>query len=98
ARLSREQAAAYFMLGETQGTSAGGAAEEGRAVRVPGTKPFFPYPDEQQANRFHDLMGTTDFDVFLLNTGRVGGVEADPNSKKAAIENSGAIGAAIAGA
>ena len=96
ARLSREQAAAYFMLGETQGTSAGGAAEEGRALRVPGTNPFFPYRDEQQANRFHDLMGTTDFDVFLLNTGRVGGVEGDPNSKKVAIEHSGAIVKAIA--
>jgi phosphoenolpyruvate carboxykinase (ATP) len=96
ARLSREQAAAYFMLGETQGTSAGGAAEEGRALRVPGTNPFFPYRDEQQANRFHDLMGTTDFDVFLLNTGRVGGVEGDDRSKKVAIEHSGAIVKAIA--
>jgi phosphoenolpyruvate carboxykinase (ATP) len=96
ARLSREHAAAYFMLGETQGTSAGGAAEEGRALRVPGTNPFYPYRDEQQANRFHDLMGTTDFDVFLLNTGRVGGVEGDPNSKKVAIEHSGAIVKAIA--
>ena len=96
ARLSREQAAAYFMLGETQGTSAGGVAEEGRALRVPGTNPFYPYRDEQQANRFHDLMGTTDFDVFLLNTGRVGGVEGDPDSKKVAIEHSGAIVKAIA--
>jgi phosphoenolpyruvate carboxykinase (ATP) len=96
ARLSREQAAAYFMLGETQGTSAGGAAEEGRALRVPGTNPFYPYRDEQQANRFHDLMGSCDFDVFLLNTGRVGGVEGDPNSKKVAIEHSGAIVKAIA--
>src|SRR5918996_999422 len=30
ARLNRTQAAAYFMLGETTGTSAGGKAEEGR--------------------------------------------------------------------
>jgi phosphoenolpyruvate carboxykinase (ATP) len=96
ARLSREQAAAYFMLGETQGTSAGGAAEEGRALRVPGTNPFYPHRDEQQANRFHDLMGTCSFDVFLLNTGRVGGVDGDANSKKVAIEHSGAIVKAIA--
>ncbi|HLE89423.1 MAG TPA: phosphoenolpyruvate carboxykinase [Candidatus Limnocylindria bacterium] len=96
ARLSREQAAAYFMLGETQGTSAGGAAEEGRALRVPGTNPFYPHRDEQQANRFHDLMGTCDFDVFLLNTGRVGGGEGDPQSKKVQIEHSGAIVKAIA--
>ena len=96
ARLSREQAAAYFMLGETQGTSAGGAAEEGRALRVPGTNPFYPHRDEQQANRFHDLMGSCDFDVFLLNTGRVGGGDGDARSKKVAIEHSGAIVKAIA--
>ena len=44
AKLSQEQAAAYFMLGETTGTSAGGAAEEGKFLRVPGTNPFFPLP------------------------------------------------------
>jgi phosphoenolpyruvate carboxykinase (ATP) len=96
ARLTREQAAAYFMLGETMGTSAGGKAEEGKALRVPGTNPFFPLRDEMQANRFHDLMGTTDFDVFLLNTGRVGGTDADERSKKIEIEDSGAIVKAIA--
>jgi phosphoenolpyruvate carboxykinase (ATP) len=84
------------MLGETQGTSAGGAAEEGRALRVPGTNPFYPHRDEQQANRFHALMGTCDFDVFLLNTGRVGGSDGDASSKKVAIEHSGAIVKAIA--
>ena len=96
ARLSREQAAAYFMLGETQGTSAGGAAEEGRALRVPGTNPFYPHRDEQQANRFLELMASSSFDVFLLNTGRVGGGEGDPRSRKVAIEHSGAIVKAIA--
>jgi len=96
ARLSREQAAAYFMLGETQGTSAGGAAEEGRAMRVPGTNPFYPHRDEQQANRFLELMDSCDFDVFLLNTGRVGGAEGEDRSKKVQIEHSGAIVKAIA--
>ena len=96
ARLSREQAAAYFMLGETKGTSAGGAAEEGRALRVPGTNPFFPYRDEQQANRFLELMATHPFEVYLLNTGRVGGGQEEPRSKKVEIEHSGAIVEAIA--
>ncbi|MGH2455986.1 MAG: phosphoenolpyruvate carboxykinase (ATP), partial [Candidatus Limnocylindria bacterium] len=95
ARLSREQAAAFFMLGETQGTSAGGAAEEGRALRVPGTNPFYPYRDEQQANRFLELMASHSFEVYLLNTGRVGGGDDDPRSKKVAIEHSGAIVEAI---
>jgi Phosphoenolpyruvate carboxykinase (ATP) len=44
ARLDRAQAAAYFMLGETTGTSAGGKDEEGKFLRVPGTNPFFPAP------------------------------------------------------
>ena len=95
ARLSREQAAAFFMLGETQGTSAGGKAEEGKALRVPGTNPFYPYRDEQQANRLHQLMETCQFEVFLLNTGRVGGTD-DDGSKKIEIEHSGAAVKALA--
>ena len=96
ARLTAAQAAAYFMLGETMGTSAGGAAEEGIALRVPGTNPFFPLRDEQQANRFLELMATHPFEVFLLNTGRVGGTDEDERSKKIEIEDSGAIVKAIA--
>src|SRR5207245_2961619 len=42
ARLDSEHAAAYFMLGETQGTSAGGKDEMGKAPRGPGPNPFFP--------------------------------------------------------
>ena len=41
-------------------------------------------------------MASCDFDVFLLNTGRVGGGEGDARSKKVAIEHSGAIVKAIA--
>jgi phosphoenolpyruvate carboxykinase (ATP) len=78
------------------GTSAGGAAEEGRALRVPGTNPFFPLRDGWQGNRFLELIGSSDFDVFLLNTGRVGGVEGSESSKKVTIEDSGAIVKAIA--
>jgi phosphoenolpyruvate carboxykinase (ATP) len=96
ARLSSEQAAAYFMLGETMGTSAGGAAEEGKALRVPGTNPFFPLRDEMQANRFLELHQARPFEVYLLNTGRVGGPERERASKKIEIEDSGAIVKAIA--
>ena len=84
------------MLGETQGTSAGGKAEEGKALRVPGTNPFFPYRDEQQANRLHELMETCRFEVFLLNTGRIGGGTDEPASKKIEIEHSGTAVKAIA--
>ncbi len=96
ARLNREQAAAYFMLGETQGTSAGGRAEMGKFLRVPGTNPFFPLRDEQQGNRLLELIDTHPFEVFLLNTGRVGGPEADPTSKKVTIPHSSAMVRGIA--
>ena len=96
ARLDSEHAAAYFMLGETQGTSAGGKDEMGKALRVPGTNPFFPLRHEQQGNRFLELHRSRPFEVYLMNTGRVGGPEGSPNSKKLTIEYSSAIVKAIA--
>jgi phosphoenolpyruvate carboxykinase (ATP) len=96
ARLTPDQAAAYFMLGETTGTSAGGKAEAGKFLRVPGTNPFFAYRHEWQANRLRELLDTTDIEVFLLNTGRVGGGDGDDRSAKVTPAISAAIVAAIA--
>jgi phosphoenolpyruvate carboxykinase (ATP) len=96
ARLDSEHAAAYFMLGETQGTSAGGKDEMGKALRVPGTNPFFPLRHEQQGNRFLELHRSRPFEAYLMNTGRVGGPEGSSNSKKLTIEYSSAIVKAIA--
>ncbi|HEV3234207.1 MAG TPA: phosphoenolpyruvate carboxykinase [Candidatus Dormibacteraeota bacterium] len=96
ARLSRAQAAAYFMLGETQGTSAGGADEMGKFLRVPGTNPFFPILHDYQGNRFHALLDQHKFEVFLLNTGRVGGGDSDERSRKVGINDSSAVVKAIA--
>src|SRR6266550_4165507 len=55
AKLEGPQAAAFFMLGETTGTSAGGADEAGKFMRVPGTNPFFPMLHDLQGNRFLEL-------------------------------------------
>ena len=96
ARLDSEHAAAYFMLGETQGTSAGGKDEMGKPLRVPGTNPFFPLRHEQQGNRFLELHQSRPFEVYLMNTGRVGGPEGSPDSKKLTIEHSSAIVKGIA--
>ena len=52
AKLEGPQAAAFFMLGETQGTSAGGADEAGKFLRVPGTNPFFPCRTTSRATAF----------------------------------------------
>jgi phosphoenolpyruvate carboxykinase (ATP) len=92
AKLKREQAAAYFMLGETKGTSAGGAAEAGKSLRVPGTNPFFFDNDALMGNRFLELLETMpDVEVYLLNTGRVGGTDGDERSKKVRIPHSSAV-------
>ena len=96
AKLSQEQAAAYFMLGETTGTSAGGAAEEGKFLRVPGTNPFFPLPHGLQGNRLLDLLGTHPIETYLLNTGRVGGKDDDDRSKKLKIPHTSACVRGIA--
>jgi phosphoenolpyruvate carboxykinase (ATP) len=96
AKLEGPLAAAFFMLGETQGTSAGGADEAGKFLRVPGTNPFFPMPHDLQGNRFLELLEEHPLEVYLLNTGRVGGREEDERSKKVKIRHSSAIVEAIA--
>jgi phosphoenolpyruvate carboxykinase (ATP) len=96
AKLSQIQAAAYFMLGETTGTSAGGKSEEGKFLRVPGTNPFFPLLHGWQGNRIRQLLESHPIDVFLMNTGRVGGRDGDERSKKVKIPHSSAIVKAIA--
>ena len=94
ARLDRDQIPAYFMLGETKGTSAGGTAEAGKSLRVPGTNPFFFDDDSLQGNRLLELLETMpDLEAYVLNTGRVGG--EDDGSKKVEIGDSSAIVHAI---
>ncbi|MDR0345841.1 MAG: phosphoenolpyruvate carboxykinase [Nocardiopsaceae bacterium] len=96
ARLSPAQAAAYFMLGETTGTSAGGKDEEGKFLRVPGTNPFFPRNMADMGNRMLELLEAHPLQAYVLNTGRVGGGEDNPDSKKVRIPVSSAIVEAIA--
>ncbi len=96
ARLNPEQAAAYFMLGETKGTSAGGAEEAGKNLRVPGTNPFFPLLHGFQGNRFLELMSKNQIDVYVMNTGRVGGPDGDDRSMKVRIPHSSAVVKGIA--
>jgi phosphoenolpyruvate carboxykinase (ATP) len=96
AKLAGPQAAAFFMLGETTGTAAGGAAEEGKFLRVPGTNPFFPLPHDLQGNRFLELLAEHPLEVYLMNTGSVGGPVADERSRKVRIRHSSAIVKGIA--
>src|SRR5436853_702416 len=96
AKLNLEQAAAFFMLGETTGTAAGGAAEEGKFLRVPGTNPFFPLPHGLQGNRLLELLATHPIETYLLNTGRIGGTDGDDRSRKLRIPDTSACVKGIA--
>lgn len=95
---SVEQAVAYFMLGETKGTSAGGVAEAGLNLRIPGTNPFFLGHEYNQGNRLAEMIESMDYDfgVYVLNTGRVGGGDDVEGSKKVKIPHTSAIVKAIA--
>ena len=95
AKLTPAQAAAFFMLGETKGTSAGGKEEAGKFLRVPGTNPFFPLHHSKQGNRMQELLKATGMDVYLMNTGSVGG-SVEAGGKKVGIAHSSAVVKALA--
>lgn len=79
---SPEQAAGYFMLGETSKTSAAGK-ERGK-TRSPFTQPFFPAKHGLQAKRFAELAGTMpEVTMWLMNTGYIGGDANDVKADKA---------------
>ncbi len=79
---SPEQAAGYFMLGETSKTSAAGK-ERGK-TRSPFTQPFFPAKHGLQAKRFAELAATMpDVSMWLMNTGYIGGEANDVKEGKA---------------
>jgi phosphoenolpyruvate carboxykinase (ATP) len=72
AKLSPEEAAVAFMLGESVQTSAGDPDSAGEAIRVVGTNPFIVGSEGEEGNRFRDLIADLDVECFLLNTGSVG--------------------------
>ena len=75
---SPEQAAGYFMLGETSKTSAAGS-DRGK-TRSPFTQPFFPRNHSHQATRFVEICETMPgVTMWMMNTGYVGSSAADAN-------------------
>ncbi|MEX0799767.1 MAG: phosphoenolpyruvate carboxykinase [Dehalococcoidia bacterium] len=73
-RLTAEQAAATFMLGESIETSAGDPRRAGQSVRVVGTNPFIIGDQAREGNWFYDFLKSNEDKVqcYLLNTGGVG--------------------------
>jgi phosphoenolpyruvate carboxykinase (ATP) len=82
ARLSPEQAAAFFMLGESIETSAGDPTKAGQPKREVGTNPFIVGPEAEEGNRLLDILRLNpDIECYLLNTGSVGKREGHPGIK-----------------
>ena len=72
-KLSREQGAAAFMLGESIETSAGDPRKAGESIRVVGTNPFMIGDPVFEGNWFHDFINHhNNIECFLVNTGGVG--------------------------
>lgn len=73
AKLTAEQAATFFMLGESIETSAGDPTKAGQAKRCVGTNPFIIGPESEEGHRILEILQKNpDIECFLLNTGSVG--------------------------
>ncbi|ELY70377.1 phosphoenolpyruvate carboxykinase (ATP) [Natronobacterium gregoryi] len=72
AKLTDEQAAVAFMLGESIETSAGDPSRAGESIRVVGTNPFIVGPEGEEGNLFYDLVSSLEVDCYVINTGSLG--------------------------
>ncbi len=71
---SPEQAAGYFMLGESVETPAGNPDKAGKSVRVVGTNPFIVGDEGKEGNMFYEFVKKYQHKIrcFIMNTGGVG--------------------------
>jgi len=73
-KLTPEQAAAAFMLGESVESTGGDPKRVGESVRVVGTNPFIIGDEAEEGNRFYEFIKKfpAKIQCYLLNTGGVG--------------------------
>ncbi|MGH9365692.1 MAG: phosphoenolpyruvate carboxykinase (ATP) [Thermoanaerobaculia bacterium] len=82
ARLTAEQAAAYFMLGESIETSAGDPTRAGQAKREVGTNPFIVGQEFEEGNRVLSILRENpEMQTYILNTGSIGAKGGSPGDK-----------------
>lgn len=84
-KLTSEQAAAVFMLGESIETSAGDPKRAGESIREVGTNPFIIGDKSYEGNWFYDFVKRHEGKVhcYQLNTGGLGEiVEKNPDGTK----------------
>jgi phosphoenolpyruvate carboxykinase (ATP) len=73
AKLDPEQAAAFFMLGESIETSAGDPSKAGQSKREVGTNPFIIGKESEEGNRLYEILkNNKEIECFLMNTGGIG--------------------------
>ncbi|MBS4015734.1 MAG: phosphoenolpyruvate carboxykinase (ATP) [Candidatus Latescibacteria bacterium] len=86
-KLTPEQGAAFFMLGESVETSAGDPTQVGKSKRVVGTNPLIIGPESDEGNRFYNILKAhPDMEAYVLNTGRVGGENGEKITVQESVE------------
>ncbi|MDD5339722.1 MAG: phosphoenolpyruvate carboxykinase [Candidatus ainarchaeum sp.] len=89
ARLTRAQAAAFFMLGESVESSAGDPTQAGRPLRVVGTNPFIIGPYEEEGNRFLEILkANPHVECYLVDTGHFGAHPGKDEGRKITVYDS----------
>jgi len=73
-KLTPEQAAGAFMLGESIESSGSDPRKAGQSVRVVGTNPFLIGDEAEEGNWFYDFIKSNEEKIqcYLLNTGGIG--------------------------
>ncbi|MBU1119208.1 phosphoenolpyruvate carboxykinase [Patescibacteria group bacterium] len=82
--ISPEQAATFFMLGESTQTSAGteDKSQIGKPMRVVGFDPFIIKPLYKNGQRFYEILKKNPHvKVYVVNTGKVGGIDKGTDIK-----------------
>ncbi|NHI92435.1 MAG: phosphoenolpyruvate carboxykinase [Candidatus Lokiarchaeota archaeon] len=85
AKLTIEQAALAFMLGESIHTSGSDPKRAGESIRTVGTNPFIIGDEAQEANMFYEILKKHENKIrcFQINTGGVGEImETDEEGNK----------------
>lgn len=89
ARLTRAQAAAFFMLGESVESSAGDPAQAGKPLRVVGTNPFIIGPYEEEGNRFLEILNANPhLECYLMDTDHFGAHPGKDDGRKITVYDS----------
>jgi phosphoenolpyruvate carboxykinase (ATP) len=84
-KLTLEQAAAFFVLGESIETSGSDPRRAGESVRVVGTNPFIVGSEAEEGEIFYEMIkkNREKITCYLLNTGGIGEIrEVQPDGTK----------------